>query len=128
MSVSDQQLVQRWQSATNELRHYKEKAANSAPSVLETMISKDLNEMDVGNCRAVLDQVELPAAGNIFAERAQTLVSLASDRCGVLRGQAGAAYQNWRPSSINTWPTASPSPPSCRRRTPRRNGWRNSCA
>lgn len=94
MSVSDQQLVQRWQSATNELRHYKEKAANSAPSVLETMISKDLNEMDVGNCRAVLDQVELPAAGNIFAERAQTLVSLASDRCGVLRGQAGAAaYQ-----------------------------------
>lgn len=94
MSVGDQQLVQRWQSASNELRHYKEKAANSAPTVLETMISKDFNEMDVGNCRNVLDQVELPAAGNIFAERAQTLVSLASDRCGVLRSQAGAgAYQ-----------------------------------
>lgn len=94
MSVSDQQLQQRWQSAAVELRHYKEKAANSAPAVLETMISKDFNEMDVGNCRAVLDQVELPAAGNVFSDRAQTLVSLASDRCGALRTQAGAAaYQ-----------------------------------
>ncbi|UTH75141.1 type VI secretion system protein [Chromobacterium sp. IIBBL 290-4] len=94
LSVGDQALIERWQKTDAELRRYREKAVDSAPALLETLISRELNEMDVGNCRRVLDQAALPVAGNLFADRAQALVKMAGSRCDALRGQVGAAaYQ-----------------------------------
>lgn len=94
LPVGDQALIERWQKTDAELRRYREKAVDSAPALLEALISRELNDMDVGNCRRVLDQAALPVAGNLFADRAQALVKMAGSRCDALRGQVGAAaYQ-----------------------------------
>lgn len=93
-AVDDQALIQRWLDLATELRRYREKAVDSAPAVLETLIGHDLNEIDVGNCRGVLDLSARPAGGTFFADRAQALLKMADSRCDALRLQGGAeAYR-----------------------------------
>ncbi|WP_035056411.1 type VI secretion system protein [Andreprevotia chitinilytica] len=94
LSVKDQLLVHRWQNMNGELKRYKEKNPGASPAVLEKLISHDLNDMDLNNCKTLLEQVDVPVSGlgngEFFAERIQTITGMASSRCNALRTQASA--------------------------------------
>ena len=94
LSAEDQRLVQRWQALAVDLEKYKAKSPASSLTVLERIVTKDLNELDVNTCQAKLAQISYPRGVDLFAERTGALLRAASDRCTSLRAQAGAtAYQ-----------------------------------
>ncbi|GHD56226.1 type VI secretion protein IcmF/TssM N-terminal domain-containing protein [Jeongeupia chitinilytica] len=90
LSMSDAQLLARWRSLALQLQQYKEKNSTSAPALLNQLIGKDLNEMDVGNCASVLANAGIPRGDNLLTDRARALVRVAGDRCNGLRTQAAA--------------------------------------
>lgn len=90
LRAGESQQVARWKNLAQELQKYKEKNSTSAPALIEHLISKDLNEMDITTCTGVLGNAGLPTGENEFASRARYLVRIASDRCTGLRTQAAA--------------------------------------
>ena len=91
LRVGEPQLLARWNNMGIELQKYKDKSSTSAPALLEHLISKDFNEMDLTTCVNVLTNAGLPTGDNEFSARARDLIRIASDRCNGLRMQAAAA-------------------------------------
>ncbi|MBB5190661.1 type VI secretion system protein ImpL [Silvimonas terrae] len=90
LNADETGLVQRWISVSQELQKYKDKNSTSAPALIEHLISKDMNEMDISTCANVLASAGLPDGDNEFAFRARELVHLAAQRCDGLREQLAA--------------------------------------
>ncbi|WP_432723276.1 type VI secretion system protein [Jeongeupia wiesaeckerbachi] len=91
LAMADAQLVARWRNLALQLQQYKEKSSTSAPALLNQLIGKDLNEMDIGNCATVLANAGIPRGDNVLTDRVRMLIRVAGDRCGGLRAQAAAS-------------------------------------
>lgn len=85
--------LQRWQAMAVELTKYAEKNPNSAPALFERF-ANNLNSMEMGNCRTILSEAELPQGMDEFSIRAREVASLATQRCANLQEQTAAVAWN----------------------------------
>ena len=85
--------LQRWEAMATELAKYAEQNPNSAPALFERF-ANNLNSMELGNCRTVLSEAELPKGMDEFSLRAREVAGLATQRCAYLQEQTAAAAWN----------------------------------
>ncbi|TKC81432.1 hypothetical protein FAZ69_27775 [Trinickia terrae] len=97
LEPDDARLVSRWKALSTDLAQYRAKSPASAMIAVPTLIAEQLDKLDLDNCRATLDQVDVPATGDIVASAGVRLVSSAREQCFRLQMSAGMeAYEQIR--------------------------------
>ncbi|CAE6923618.1 type VI secretion system protein [Ectopseudomonas khazarica] len=88
-----QEKVSRLGSINDDMKKYKAQNPTSAPALFEQLVSRDLVEMDIGNCRQVLSTASLPPGDGDLARYTQGISEQARQRCNELQTQDAA--QAW---------------------------------
>jgi len=97
LSSADARLVARWKALFADLAQYRARSPASALVAVPTIISNQLDKMDLDTCSASLAQVDVPGSGDIVASAGMRLVSSARERCYRLQiGTGGEAYEQLR--------------------------------
>ncbi|WP_028212600.1 type VI secretion system protein [Paraburkholderia mimosarum] len=97
LSTADARLVARWKALFADLAQYRARSPASALVAVPSIISNQLDKMDLDTCSASLAQVEVPGSGDIVASAGTRLVSSARERCYRLQiGTGGEAYEQLR--------------------------------
>ena len=97
LSTADARLVARWKSLFADLAQYRARSPASALVAVPSIISNQLDKMDLDTCGGSLAQVDVPGAGDIVASAGMRLVSSARERCYRLQiGTGGEAYEQLR--------------------------------
>jgi type VI secretion system protein ImpL len=97
LAPADARMVSRWQALTTDLAQFRAKSPTSAMMAVPSIISDRLDKLDLANCSASLDQVDVPAAGDIVASTGARLVSSAREQCFRLQmGNGTQAYEQIR--------------------------------
>lgn len=91
LNPADAHLVSRWKALSGDLVQYRAKSPASAMIAVQTIIAGQLDKLDLGNCRASLEQVSVPPSGDIVASAGTRLVSSAREQC--FRLQTGTGMQ-----------------------------------
>ncbi|MEX3824593.1 hypothetical protein AB3X93_41140, partial [Paraburkholderia sp. BR14262] len=97
LSAADARLVARWKALFADLAQYRARSPASALVAVPSIISNQLDKMDLDTCSASLAQVDVPGSGDIVASAGMRLVSSARERCYRLQiGTGGEAYEQLR--------------------------------
>jgi type VI secretion system protein ImpL len=97
LSTADARLVARWKALFADLAQYRARSPASALVAVPSIISNQLDKMDLDTCSASLAQLDVPGAGDIVASAGMRLVSSARERCYRLQiGSGGEAYEQLR--------------------------------
>ncbi|QCP53541.1 hypothetical protein FAZ95_31360 [Trinickia violacea] len=97
LEPSDARLVARWRALSADLTQYRAKSPASAMIAVPAIISEQLDKLDLNNCSATLEQIDVPAAGDIVASAGVRLVSSAREQCFRLQmGTGMEAYEQIR--------------------------------
>lgn len=85
-----QEKVSRLGSITDEMQKYKAQNPSSSPALFEQLVSRDLVEMDLGNCLQVLSTASLPQNDGDLARYTRDITEQARQRCNQLQIQDAA--------------------------------------
>ncbi|HKR40269.1 MAG TPA: type VI secretion system protein, partial [Paraburkholderia sp.] len=97
LSTADARLVARWKALFADLAQFRARSPASALVAVPSIISNQLDKMDLDTCSASLAQVDVPGAGDIVSSAGMRLVSSARERCYRLQiGTGGDAYEQLR--------------------------------
>ncbi|CAD6528441.1 hypothetical protein LMG27952_02215 [Paraburkholderia hiiakae] len=97
LSTADARLVARWKALFADLAQYRARSPASALVAVPSIISNQLDKMDLDTCSASLAQVDVPGTGDIVSSAGMRLVSSARERCYRLQiGTGGDAYEQLR--------------------------------
>lgn len=88
-----QEKVSRLGSIADDMQKYKAQNPTSAPALFEQLVTRDLVEMDIGNCRQVLSTAILPPGNGDLARYTRGISEQAQQRCNQLQTQDAA--QAW---------------------------------
>jgi type VI secretion system protein ImpL len=91
LEPADARLVGRWKALSADLTQFRAKSPASAMIAVPTIISDQLDKLDLNNCSASLAQIDVPANDDIVASAGARLVSSARERC--FRLQMGTGMQ-----------------------------------
>ncbi|WP_207005382.1 type VI secretion system protein [Trinickia mobilis] len=97
LEPADARLVSRWKALSADLAQYRAKSPASAMIAVPAIISGQLDKLDLDNCSATLEQIDVPATGDIVASAGVRLVSSAREQCFRLQmGTGMEAYEQIR--------------------------------
>lgn len=87
LPLPHQEKVARLSSITDEMQKYKAQNPTSSPALFERLMSRDLVEIDIGNCQQVLSTASLPQGDGDLARYAREVTEQVYKRCNQLQVQ-----------------------------------------
>lgn len=90
LSASDSEPLNGFVAMSLELNKYNEQNPASSPMLYQQLVTRDFNDMDLGNCAKTLESALLPEDRGNLAVLARTSYAQARQRCDELQGHAAA--------------------------------------
>lgn len=103
LSAGDSQTLDGYVAMALELKKYNEQNPSSSPMLYQQLVTRDFNDMDLGNCATTLESAQLPEDRGNVAILARTAYGQARQRCEALQGYTAAVSWQQLGNYFNTY-------------------------